>query len=388
LDWQWRPTPEAYGKLLELARRAAAQAPDRPRTWLNLANLLSDVGRDGEAAAALGEGVAHCPGDADLRLRSARALRAVGDYEGALEQCERALDLSPARDAARLLRFVLLAKTSRWEAAERHVDEAAAIAPCEPYLFECLGARLDRPGAPETLIARCDAALALDPACANATYFKALALTKLGRADEARALLSVERDVEISEPGVPPGFASRGAFLAALAEEIRRHPTLAADPRGKSTERGRQTGLLQDGDGPAIAAAIRLIREAVAQVGRTADGPPTPWASARPAQARLNAWAVVCGPEGRQQSHRHPDGWLSGVFYVAAPAAAPGGGFAGPLLLGALDEGEPEPPWSVRRIEPVPGRLVTFPSATPHATAPSCAAGERICVAFDVVPAA
>ena len=45
-----------------------------------------------------------------------------------------------------------------------------------------------------------------------------------------------------------------------------------------------------------------------------------------------------------------------------------------------------DPPWETREIEPVPGRLVLFPSYVPHATQPSGLEGERISIAFDVVP--
>jgi hypothetical protein len=44
------------------------------------------------------------------------------------------------------------------------------------------------------------------------------------------------------------------------------------------------------------------------------------------------------------------------------------------------------PPWGVQEIEPVPGRLLLFPSFLPHATEPTGIAGARISVAFDVVP--
>jgi len=105
--------------------------------------------------------------------------------------------------------------------------------------------------------------------------------------------------------------------------------------------------------------------------------------------ARLDAWAVVCGKEGRQKAHLHPPGWLSGVYYVTASRPAGANLYRGPLILGALDPHAHgvEPPWGTREIEPVPGRLVLFPSYLPHATQPSGVEGARISVAFDVVPA-
>ena len=107
-----------------------------------------------------------------------------------------------------------------------------------------------------------------------------------------------------------------------------------------------------------------------------------------PEQVKLQAWAVVYGRDGRQESHRHPSGWISGVFYVAGTPDGVSGHYDGALRLGVLPDGTPfEPPWGVRNIEPVPGRLVLFPSSMPHATAPPGSNDARITVAFDVLPA-
>jgi hypothetical protein len=57
-------------------------------------------------------------------------------------------------------------------------------------------------------------------------------------------------------------------------------------------------------------------------------------------------------------------------------------------MLGTIDPAlGVEPPWGVCPVEPVPGRLVLFPSYMPHGTEASACPGDRICVAFDVVPA-
>jgi hypothetical protein len=45
-----------------------------------------------------------------------------------------------------------------------------------------------------------------------------------------------------------------------------------------------------------------------------------------------------------------------------------------------------DPPWGIRDIHPVPGRLVMFPSYIPHATIPTKSNEERICISFDVIP--
>lgn len=369
--------------MVAMARSAALAEPAVARNWSTLANLLEMAGRRDEAAQALGEGISHCPGDVALRVALARALRGGGDYEGALEQCRAALEEAPGDGPARALAFALLAKLSRWSEAEALLEAARAVDPCEPYIFELLGRDLRTEEQVRRLLEACEAALAVNPACANAVYFKALGLAKSGLDDEAREMLSVDRDVEIRELDNFDPSLTRAQFLDRLADELGSHPGLMADPRGKSTESGRQTPPLAAADGPAIAALLEVIRE---NVEDHAAGAGESRRSTVPASASLVAWAVICGPDGRQRSHRHPDAWLSGVFYVRAPFAD--GRYRGPLLLGALDPASGvAPPWGVRAVDPVPGRLVLFPSYMPHGTEASGCPGDRICVAFDVVPA-
>ncbi len=316
-------------------------------------------------------------GAAERHLRLARILRGMGSYDAALDQAETALRADPASGPAKALKFWLLTKTSRVEAAEALLDEVARIDPCEPYIFELLGALTRTAADAERLLAYCEKALKTDPAAANPTYFKAFALAKLGFFDSARELLSPWRNVEIVDSQIPP------AGLPGLAEEIRSHPGLKADPAGKSLDGGRQTGPLRPQDGPAVSAVVEFIRGQVEAYAAGLDSG-AGLARGRPARARLVVWGVVCGARGRQRSHRHPNGWLSGVYYVAAPADGQGV-FQGPLLVG--DTGEAfVAPWEIRPVEPRPGRLVLFPSSMPHSTAPSGVVGDRVSIAFDVEP--
>ena len=103
----------------------------------------------------------------------------------------------------------------------------------------------------------------------------------------------------------------------------------------------------------------------------------------------LKGWAVVSGEAGYHTHHIHPRGRLSGVYYVAFPEAARQAGsrcgwlrFAPPETMGIM----PKSGWTEHFVEPRPGLLVLFPPYFFHGTTPTGVAGERICVAFDVVP--
>ena len=97
------------------------------------------------------------------------------------------------------------------------------------------------------------------------------------------------------------------------------------------------------------------------------------------------AWSVRLRDAGYHEPHFHPEGVLSSACYfrVPVPGANPHDGWLeiGRPATDLLMDLEP-----IATIEPKAGRLVLFPSFLFHGTRPF-AAGERMSVAFDVVPA-
>jgi uncharacterized protein (TIGR02466 family) len=196
---------------------------------------------------------------------------------------------------------------------------------------------------------------------------------------------------------VPGGFVSLADFNAQLAACIENDPSLNANPLGKSTRLGGQTGELDLDAHPALAALGALINTAVrdsAAFFRQSG------LAAHPVMARaaerwtLRVWGTVLGPGGHQAPHMHPLGWLSGAYYVRVPAdmqPMPGGSDPA-LSAGALEFGRPparlliKAPAEVRLVEPQAGRLALFPSAFYHRTIPFTSGAKRISIAFDAMP--
>lgn len=93
------------------------------------------------------------------------------------------------------------------------------------------------------------------------------------------------------------------------------------------------------------------------------------------------SWSVRLKGQGHHSNHVHPMGWISSALYVALPEAMPDQ--AGWLTLGQLPEQLDLALAPTQMIEPVPARLVLFPSWLWHGTRPF-PEGERLTVAFDV----
>jgi uncharacterized protein (TIGR02466 family) len=218
----------------------------------------------------------------------------------------------------------------------------------------------------------------------------AVAYALLGRREDARRLIDLDRFVTVTNVVPPKEYAHAAAFEAALTGEITRNPTLKPDPAGKATKGGLQTSSnLARTSGRAIGALLDGIRSSVeAFASSLPDGSDDPFVEARPEKAVLDAWAIVYPGDGHQVTHIHPSGWLSGVYCVGVPKTCSDDPRSGCLVLGSSDllEVSVDPPWGIRDIRPARGNLVLFPSFIPHATLPTKSLGSRISIAFDVVP--
>ncbi|GHD04476.1 putative 2OG-Fe(II) oxygenase [Novosphingobium pokkalii] len=181
------------------------------------------------------------------------------------------------------------------------------------------------------------------------------------------------------------------AELADLAAVLRGlHQTQLPYPE-QSVRGGTQTdrSVLLRHEAPLIRAREALlaaVRDHVAAL--PAPDPTHPLLSRPRRDLRISgSWSVRLHGAGFNVTHSHPLGWISSAFYVALPdpaeSAAPDAGHfhygAPPAELG-LDLA----PYGT--IAPAAGQLVLFPSTLWHGTVPFDA-GERLNIAFDIVPA-
>ena len=98
----------------------------------------------------------------------------------------------------------------------------------------------------------------------------------------------------------------------------------------------------------------------------------------------IGSWSVRLRNGGFHKSHYHPEGWLSGVYYVDVPKAVDTGG-QGWLMFGRADianqrfEGD-------YAVKPEGGTVVLFPSYMWHGTNAFTTDEHRLTVAFDIIP--
>ena len=98
-------------------------------------------------------------------------------------------------------------------------------------------------------------------------------------------------------------------------------------------------------------------------------------------------WTVrLTGEGGKHVDHVHPQGWISSAYYAAVPPQLASDEQRG----GWLSFGQPPYPipgmGPLGWVAPKVGKLALFPSYQWHGVKPFAGEGERISIAFDVIP--
>ena len=388
MKWQAEANWRTLVTIEKLARQEVLEDPLSIGRWTSLIYVQKRLGRPADVEASLDRAQAVFAADEASRKNFLKMLLDIGEGERALLTAEALIETQPddSEVQAMLARAVVgldswTDHTTRAFARIAHTPHAATS---HNQAFRLAKTEDDL----RAFVARCRAALETAPTHTDARCFLAHALARVGDEAEARSAMSLDALVSICELPVPAGYASAETFRTALAAEIRRNPTLAPDPKNKATREGLQTAALGLPDEPAVAALMSQIKAAAEAYADARTDLDDPFITAAPAEVRITQWAVIYGAGGRQTSHRHPAGWLSGVYYVSAPRAPAGDAYLGSLLVGEpITQEITAPPWGIRRVEPLPGRLVLFPSFVSHGAEACGVDGERISLAFDIMPA-
>jgi tetratricopeptide (TPR) repeat protein len=198
--------------------------------------------------------------------------------------------------------------------------------------------------------------------------------------------------IQVFDLEPPDGFSDMAslngelnAYLDSLHPETREY--ISQSLRG-----GTQTPAQLFGAGHDLVQRLQSrISETVARyiAGLRADDA-HPFLSRRGRDFRYSgSWSSRLRDCGFHINHIHPTGWISSCYYVGVPDAVKDETTRqGWLKFGELsfDVALKNP---IRRaVQPVPGRLVLFPSYMWHGTIPFRDAQPRTTIAFDVVPKA
>ncbi|HEY0145147.1 MAG TPA: putative 2OG-Fe(II) oxygenase, partial [Methylovirgula sp.] len=236
------------------------------------------------------------------------------------------------------------------------------------------------------LLEFCDALPATPFLQSRRLAFRAVALSRLGRVDEARALVDVARHVMVFRFDPPSEHGDAVAFNARLAHWLIANTGSVPTPRPDCViDYGLTHTRL-----PLINELRSFVRRSfatyVAQLPVLGLGDLMPL----PPAGELFDFVVFLHGNGRNGEHVHPNAYVVGVYYVQVPKDVQlASDMRGCLVLGAcekLTDGH-QPAWGVRYLKPEPGMLVLFPAHMFHDVVPTQSAEPRIVIGADVRPA-
>ena len=194
----------------------------------------------------------------------------------------------------------------------------------------------------------------------------------------------------VSTNNIDGAISKQGVLLdiQALKFELKDMHNTSRHPIGQSLRGGTQTfENLFDNQLPQIQALKEIVLENVQTFISTHKVDRRHPFLSRVGDLELSfvgSWSVSLKSNGFHRSHFHPQGWLSGVFYINFPAEIEDEG-QGWLQLGK-PEIENDQSASDFLIKPEPGGLILFPSYMWHGTLPFFSSTQRLTVAFDLKP--
>lgn len=406
---------------LENYDQAAALNPDLAELQIHRAEALQNLGRDDAAIAAYQAALAREPQNpafhrlyCELLDRLGRGDEGLKSYDGAPKT--RTLQLEKAR---------FLAQQGRGRAAEaiygellaQNADDRQALAGSANALIVqkryCEGAAafddmLARFGEDAAILRRAAEAALLRDDPQKALVYCERGMVQAPHDQEVLATMSAalrmmrdERDEELNgydsfirafDLPPPEGFSSIEAFHAELAHALAAlHPGIHA-PFHQSLRGGTQTPDHLFGAGHDLVERLqRRIAEAVSRyIAELRQDETHPFLSRRRRSFHYaGSWSSRLSDRGFHVNHIHPQGWISSCYYVSLPDET-----KNPIARqGWIKFGEPDLDLTTtvpirRAIQPLPGRLVLFPSYVWHGTTAFRSDAARITIAFDALPAA
>jgi len=418
----------------EIFLRIAGENAERPAPWrakvaTALGLSLEAQGKREEAVQVWEGAIALDPANAEAHRELNALFYRMGRADGFLASYDKAVQsLPPSRAAERgallLQKAGLLMDAERFEEARECFAQVAASAPRSAGPQNGLAAAHARLGQLDASIAAYEKSMRLEPddpataihlACVllqagepgRALRLTEQAVPRMGsdqaalavhelalRANgdpRAQRLADYERHIQIFDLEPPAGFSSMAEFNAALNAHLDTLHIDRREPVDQTLRHGTQTApSLLTGRNGLLTALRRRIEEAVdiyiARIPPDADHP----LSARRADgfAFAGSWSSRLHDCGYHANHVHPAGWVSSCYYVAVPDVV----LDPSEKQGWIKFGEPSFAVTMdddvvrRAVQPMPGRLVLFPSYMWHGTIAFRSATARTTIAFDAVP--
>jgi tetratricopeptide (TPR) repeat protein len=375
-----------YDEALGIFRAALAREPRNPRLHRAYNDLLYRLGRKDDFLASYNG----FPKSRELMLDKATFLTQDSRAAEAYEIYHEILARNPGDGAAATGAARMLSLLGRHGEASQAFDAILAHNAGNADLCNSAAEAALLSDDPKKSLALYQQALRMSPYNQAALAGLSVGLRLLGD-ERDESLNGYDSLIQVFDLEPPEGFSSIAAFNAALNATLDSLHPETREYISQSLRGGTQTPAQLFGAGHELVQALQArINEAVARyIAGLPEDANHPFLARRTENFRYaGSWSSRLRGCGFHINHIHPTGWISSCYYVGVPEAVKDETarqgwikFGEPSFAAALDN-------PIRRaVQPVPGRLVLFPSYMWHGTIPFHDAQPRTTIAFDVVPA-
>jgi uncharacterized protein (TIGR02466 family) len=315
----------------------------------------------------------------------------LAKYQDAVEMLRSAVDITPDDIISLQDLGSALLGTSEYEEAIRVNEQALeldlkSISRWSDLAFAHLCA-----GNPDEALGASDSGLLIKANDTSCLAFKSTALNHLKRRKEAGYILGLDRFIFQKQFTEIEGYASNDDFNDALYDHVKNHSSLSESKLNRGLVMGQGTLELFSGELAPVLETFQGIIQSVTEEYKQAVpiDKNHPFLMSQPTKTKIQCWATIIKSGGFLDTHFHPPGWLSGVYYPRLPDAVNhhSENYEGWIEFGKeyyRIGSEDHPPVFV--VKPNPGLMVLFPSYMGHRTLPFESTEERMSVSFDILP--
>ena len=363
-------------------RKALSINPHLFETYSNLGNALKEMGELKEAIDNYRTAIDLKPDFVIAHFNLSNALRDLGNIEDSLASYRTTLRIDPHFVSAHFNLGDMLRNQGQFNEA-LEVFKLADTPLCRAGVMECLFAL----GEHDKYDKFQNASLEKDKKNISAASISAFASQQLNRINPHPFCKEPMDFIQVYEGMV--GLQNKETILCKLITELKSGLSIW-EPTGKSTRNGYQSPPavnLFANPTDSLAVAHQIVQGAVQKYRNEFLSKNCLFIKDFPKTMNLRAWFVQLLKAGHQTDHIHPDGWLSGVFYLKVPQ------FSDPEE-GCIEVGLWKPNFPMvkntypkKLYRPKTGDVILFPSSLFHRTIPFHSDDERLCIAFDLLPA-
>ena len=403
------------GKLseaVEVFRKGLFIKPDHSEAYSNMGNALKEQGELEEAIEAYTKALSVKPNFTEAHYNMGVVLKEQGKLEEAIEAYNKALSLKP--DYAEVYNNLgnALRDQDKLEEAIQAYNKALSLKPDYSEVYNNIGNAFRDQGKLEEAIEAFEKSIdQLSIAKAlECTYFLGnyddfnLRLNSIAKRDPANirvaaisAFAANQTQSEDVYPFCPNPIelikfshiknhvSDFNSLITDILNEMNEKNSVW-EPQNKTTKGGFQTrDQLFANSSPNMKILEDILKKELNLFRAEFNNYESVLFQKWPDEIKINAWYVRMLQNGHQDSHIHPGGWVSGVFYlktVEAPVKHEGAiefglqGYKYPVI----DENYPK-----HLYQPLNGDLVLFPSSLFHKTIPVLKDVERCVIAFDLI---